>query len=110
MAVLLRQRRARLTWSRSDTLAQGKLLFLLVPWIAVLGAFTQALPGMANRGVFLVHASFWITASLASLVVVNLTPEGGRATVAPVTADDVAWRARRRTGRTPRTPGRCPWP
>ncbi len=92
---ILRPSRARLMSSPPDLLARGQHLFLLVTWIAVLGAFTQALPGMANRGVFLVHASFWITGGLASLIVVSLTPENAKATKVSTTAADVTWRPRR---------------
>jgi hypothetical protein len=88
----LRQPQARLTLSRPDVFVRGQILFLLVTWIAVLGAFTQALPGMAGRGVFLVHASFWITAGLASLIVVALTPGDGGARTEPTATAGVTWR------------------
>ncbi len=96
LVAILRPRCARLTLSRAEVLSRGQLLFLLVTWIPVLGAFTQALPGLARRGVFLVHASFWITASLASLLVVSLTPESGDRSVSPCAAGDVTWSPRRR--------------
>lgn len=94
LVAILRQPRARLTLPGPGVFARGQLWFLLVTWIAVLGASTQAWSGMASRGVFLVHASFWISAGLASLIVVSLTPAEGKPVVAPVAADDVTWRTR----------------
>ena len=71
--------RRRLALVPASDLGRGQLLFLLLLWISVLAAFTQALPGMASRGVFLVHVSFWLTAGLSSLIVVGMTerPQGG---------------------------------
>ena len=67
-------------------------MFLLVTWVPVLGAFTQALPGMSGRGVFLVHASFWITAGLVSLIAVGWPPEVEGRIVDRCAASDVSWR------------------
>lgn len=75
VVALLRHHRARLALAPATAFGRGQLLLLVVTWVATLGAFTQALPGMANRGVFLVHASFWLTAGFCSLLVVSLDPE-----------------------------------
>jgi hypothetical protein len=89
---LLRHDRRCLAVSPTADFGRGQLLFLFVTWIPVMGAFTQALPGMAGRGVFLVHVSFWITAGLASLIVVSLPPEAARCHAEPCAASEAPWR------------------
>jgi hypothetical protein len=67
-------------------------LFLVILWIAVAGAFTQALPVMAGKGVFFVHVTFWITGGICSLIVLGLS---GKSTPQPETeiaASDQFWR------------------
>jgi hypothetical protein len=89
---LFRHDRRCLALSPTADVGRGQLLFLFVTWIPVMGAFTQALPGMAGRGVFLVHVSFWITAGLASLIVVSLPPEAERCHGEPCAASEAPWR------------------
>jgi MFS family permease len=95
VVALLRHGRRRLALSPAADFGRGQLLFLLITWVSVLGAFTQALPGMSGRGVFLVHASFWITAGLGSLIAVCLPPEAEARGVDPRAASDVSWPLRR---------------
>jgi len=92
LVALLRHGRRRLALSPPGAVGRGQVLLLLVTWVPVVGAFTQALPGMSGRGVFLVHASFWITASLVSLIVVSLPPETRGCSTGPCAASDDAWR------------------
>jgi len=89
---------AGLAMSPTASFGRGQLLFLLVTWVPVLGAFTQALPSLSRRGVFFVHASFWISASLASLLVVSLSPEGASLRAEPRAASAVSWRLGRGLG------------
>ena len=91
LAAIFRHDRARLPLAPAPGFGKGQLLFLVVTWVSVLGAFTQALPGMSGRGVFLVHASFWITAGISSLIVVSLTNEVSTRLVEPRAASDVFW-------------------
>ena len=72
---IVRQYRGRLTLAPASEFGRAQMLFLIVLWVPVVGAFMQALPGLSGRGVFLVQASFWITAALCSLILVNLTGE-----------------------------------
>jgi hypothetical protein len=57
----------------SSPFGRSQLLFLVILWVAVVGAFAQALPGMAHRGIFFVHTTFWITGGICSLIVMTLS-------------------------------------
>jgi MFS family permease len=92
VVALLRYGHQRLTLSPTADFGRGQLLFLLVTWIPTVGAFTQALPGMSSRGAFLVHASFWMTAGLISLIAVSLPPEAAGRFGAPGTSSADAGR------------------
>ncbi len=89
---LLRHSRRRLALAPTGAFGRGQLLLLFVTWVPLAGAFSQALPGLSGRGVFLVQASFWITAGLVSLIAVSLPPgsEGSRAE--PRDASAGSWR------------------
>jgi hypothetical protein len=89
---LLRHHRQRLALAPSAAFGRGQLLFLLVTWVPTVGAFTQAMPGMSGRGVFLVHASFWISAGLVSLIAVSLPPQIEGRLPEPCAASAVSWR------------------
>jgi hypothetical protein len=69
-----------------------QMLFLLILWIPIVGAFTQALPGLSGRGVFLVQASFLITAGLCSLIVVSLREQARPEPSQPRGPSDASWR------------------
>jgi hypothetical protein len=75
----------------SSDFGRGQLLFLIILWIAIAGAFTQALPGMAGKGVFFVHVTFWITGGLSSLIVLLLSDKQGPLSKAQITASDRFW-------------------
>lgn len=92
VVALIRHGRQRLALSPAVAFGRGQVLLLLVTWIPVMGAFTQAMPGMSGRGVFLVPASFWITAGLVSLIAVSLPPEAQGRSAGACAASDVSWR------------------
>ena len=73
VVAIVQQYRGRLALAPATDFGRVQMLFLIVLWVPVVGAFTQAMPGLSGRGVFLVQASFWITAGLCSLIVVSLT-------------------------------------
>ncbi|MBN2133110.1 MAG: hypothetical protein JW741_26655, partial [Sedimentisphaerales bacterium] len=72
VVAVTRHRRGRLPLSPPTDFGGAQLLFLVVMWIPVLGAFTQALPRMSSRGTLLVHMSFWLSAGVCSLIVLSL--------------------------------------
>ena len=75
IVLALRQyRRAALPLVPLSPFGRAQFLFLLILWIAVIGAFLQAFPGMAGKGVFFVHVTFWLTAIACTLIVVSLNP------------------------------------
>jgi hypothetical protein len=76
--VVLRHQRSGLPLMPSSSLGRAQLLFLLVLWVPIVGALLQASPRLGNRDEFLVHATFWITGGLCSLLVLSLrdTPRG----------------------------------
>jgi MFS family permease len=91
-ASVMRHYRNRLALVPATDLGRVQLLFLLVLWVPVLGAFTQALPGMSGQGVLLVQVSFGITAGICSLIVVNLPEAGKPEIIEPRAATDRSWR------------------
>ena len=96
IVAILRQRRGRLALTPSSDFGRAQLLFLMVLWVPVVGALTQAMPGMSNRGVFLVHLSFWITAGLCSLIVLCLSEKAEPGGMGLQPASDPSWRWGRR--------------
>jgi len=66
-------RKGRLPLAPSTHVGRAQLLFLLILWVAVVGAFLKALPRMSSPGVLFVHMTFWITAAVCSLLVVCQT-------------------------------------
>ena len=92
LIAVIRHRRNMLPLAPAGAFGRGQLLFLLILWIAVIGAFTQAFPAMANKGTFFVHLTFWITAGLCSLIVLGMR---GKAQSQPETqwaASDISWK------------------
>ncbi len=51
---------------------QTQALFLAMLWIPAIATLLRSFPDLANRGVFFVHLSFWLTAVCCSLIVVCL--------------------------------------
>ncbi len=92
VVAIARHRRGGMAIVPSSDFGKAQVLFLIVLWVAVVGAFTQALPGLSGRGVFLVQASFLITAALCSLIVVNLVGAPRPGPAAPRGPSDTSWR------------------
>ena len=92
LAAIVRHRRSGFRLLPSSSIGRAQLLFLVILWVAVLGAFTQALPRMAGKGVFFVQATFWITAGLCSLLVLGLSVEPWWHPSAALASDDPHWR------------------
>jgi len=88
---IARHRRDCLAIVPASEFGWAQMLFLIVLWVPVVGAFTQALPGLSGRGVFLVQASFLITASLCSLIVVSLTGAPRPGPAEPRGPSDASW-------------------
>ena len=93
---IARHRRDCLEIVPASDFGRAQMLFLIVLWIPIVGAFTQALPGLSGRGVFLVQASFLITAALCSLIVVSLRSEAKPGPVEPREPSDASWQLGRR--------------
>jgi hypothetical protein len=96
LVAIVRQRRGRLALSPPTEFGRAQLLFLLVMWIPVLGAFTQAMPRMSSRGVLLVHASFWLSAGICSLIVLSLRQRAVETPAETLPATNTAWGLGRR--------------
>ncbi len=96
VVAVVRHRRGRLPLSPSTDFGRAQLLFLVVMWIPVLGAFTQALPRMSSRAALLVHMSFWLCAGLCSLIVLSLGGRAGESTTEMREPSDTSWRLGRR--------------
>jgi hypothetical protein len=73
LVAIVRHHRQALPLAPAGAFGRGQMLFLIILWVAIVGAFTQAFPGMAGKGVFLVHLSFWITGGICSLIVLGLS-------------------------------------
>jgi hypothetical protein len=76
IAALIRHRRSGLALVPASSLGRAQWLFLVLLWLAVLGAFTQAFPSMASRGVLWVHVTFWLSAGVCSFLVLGLAAVG----------------------------------
>jgi len=92
LVAIIRHRRQTLPLAPAGAFGRGQLLFLLILWVAVAGAFMQAFPAMANKGTFFVHVSFWITAGICSLIVLSLRATPNAEADALWTASDPSWR------------------
>lgn len=92
LVAIIRHRRHVLPLAPAGAFGRGQLLFLVILWVAVVGAFMQALPAMANKGTFLVHVTFWMTAGLCSLIVLALRGESRSQTDANWAASDSSWK------------------
>jgi len=92
IVAIVRQRRGRLALSPATPFGRAQLLFLAVMWIPVLGAFTQAMPGMSSRAALLVHMSFWLSAGLCSLIVLSLRGRAVETAAQMQPASDATWR------------------
>jgi hypothetical protein len=96
LLAIIRHRRQDLPLAPPGDFGRAQLLFLVILWIAIVGAFMQAFPGMAGRGVFFVHVTFWVTGGIGSLIVLGLSGRPTRRTEAQISASDRFFRPGRR--------------
>jgi len=92
IVAVVRHSGGRLALVPASDFGRTQMLLLILLWVPVIGAFMQAMPGMAGRGVFLVHVSFWITAGLASLIAVSLTDKAGPGPLGTHGSSEASWR------------------
>ncbi|MHC4352329.1 MAG: hypothetical protein ACYS0H_06385, partial [Planctomycetota bacterium] len=92
LAAIIRHRRQQFPAAPSSAFGRGQLLFLIILWVAIVGAFAQALPGMARKGAFFVHTTFWITGGICSLIVVTLSGKT-RPPESQLAASDASWKS-----------------
>jgi hypothetical protein len=92
LVATIRHRQKLLPLALASAFGRGQLLFLIILWIAIIGAFMQAFPGMANKGVFFVHVTFWITGALCSLIVLMLSGKSTDQPEARLAASDLLWK------------------
>jgi hypothetical protein len=92
LVAIVRHRHHELPLAPSSAFGRGQLLLLIILWIAIIGAFMQALPGMASKGIFFVHTTFWITGGICSLIVLVLSGKPKRQAESQLAASDHFWR------------------
>ena len=92
LVAIVRHRRHELPLAPSSAFGRGQLLFLIILWIAIIGAFMQALTRMAGKGIFFVHMTFWITGGICSLIVLGLSGKPKRQAESQLAASDRFWR------------------
>jgi len=92
LIAIIRHRRQELPLAPSGAFGRGQLLFLIILWVAVVGAFVQAFPSMARKGVFFVHTTFWLTGGICSLIVLSLSGKPGRQPEQQLAPSDYFWR------------------
>jgi hypothetical protein len=96
LVAIIKHRRQKLPLAPSSAFGRCQLLFLVILWIAIIGAFMQAFPGMAHKGVFFVHTTFWITGGICSLIVLSLSDKPNYRLEPKLPASDHFWRPRMR--------------
>ncbi|WP_339734202.1 hypothetical protein [uncultured Gimesia sp.] len=84
-------RRQRLALIPDSNLGRAQWLFLLILWMSLAGDFSKALPRLAEKSVFLVQLSFWITGALCTLLVVRLKEDDQRLPQEGLTWSDRRW-------------------
>lgn len=92
LVAIIRYHRQVLPLAPSSAFGRAQLLFLIILWVAIAGAFMQAFPGMTNKGVFFVHVTFWITGAICSLVVLSLSGTPSPHTEQQLSPSDSYWR------------------
>ncbi len=85
---VVRHRRQRLLLAPSSPFGRAQLLFMMLLWIPIIGALLQAFPGMATKGVFFVHTTFWITGGICSIIVLSLSGQAGPLAASELPASD----------------------
>jgi hypothetical protein len=92
LVAIIRHRRRALPLAPAGAFGRGQLLFLIILWVAIAGAFMQAFPGMAGKGVFFVHVTFWMTGGICSLIVLELSGRPKCEAEPQLAASDPFWR------------------
>ena len=72
---IYKHRKGRLGLAPATAFGKGQVLFLLVLWISLIGVWTQAFLGLTHKGIFFVHASFWLTAIACTWIAVHESDE-----------------------------------
>ena len=93
LVAIIRHRHQKLALAPASAFGRGQLLFLIILWVAIAGAFTQAFPAMANKGILFVHATFWIAGGICSLIVLALSGTPTHQPLAQLAASDHFFRA-----------------
>jgi hypothetical protein len=96
LIAIIRHHRQKLPLAPSSAFGRSQLLFLVILWIAIIGAFMQAFPGMARKGIFFVHTSFWITGGICSLIVLSLSGKSDYRLEPKLPASDSFWKPDKR--------------
>jgi hypothetical protein len=96
LTAIIQHRRRDLPLAPCNDFGSGQLLFLVILWVTIAGAFTQAFPAMAGKGVFFVHLTFWITGGICSLIVLGLSGKPTSQPEAQLAASDYFWKPGRR--------------
>jgi hypothetical protein len=91
MIALIKFRRGGLALVPSSAFGRAQLLFLMILWIAVVGAFAQAFPSIQRKGTLLVHVSFWLTACLCTYFTI-LASDRPVPVSESTSNDDLCWR------------------
>lgn len=93
VVAVIKHQRGTLAMVPESPLGRAQWLFLILLWVCLAGDFARVLPELSHKGVFYVHVSFWLTAGVASLLVLSVgEPRGDSSEGASLPFDDVAWR------------------
>jgi hypothetical protein len=93
---IIRYHRQSLPLAPASPFGRAQLLFMMLLWIPILGALLQAFPGIATKGVFFVHTTFWITGGICSLIVLSLSGQAGPQPKKELLASDRFWKPGRK--------------
>ena len=89
---IVRYRRQSLPLAPSSPFGRAQLLFMMLLWVPISGALLQAFPGIAAKGIFFVHTTFWLTGGLCSMIVLGLSSNAGGASESQLPASDRFWK------------------
>jgi len=89
---IVRYRRQSLPLAPSSPFGRAQLLFMALLWIPIIGALLQAFPGIATKGVFFVHTTFWITGAICSIIVLSLSGQAWPQPEPELPAPDRFWK------------------
>jgi hypothetical protein len=94
LVAIIRHRYQKLPLAPASAFGRGQLLFLIILWVGIAGAFMQALPRMAHKGILFVHTTFWLTGGICSLIAVGLSGTPKHQPEAQLAASDRFFRPR----------------